>query len=682
MPLEPNELLNDRYRIDAQLGKGGMGTVYLAHDRTLDIQVAVKENLNVNPESERQFRREARLLASLRHPNLPRVTDHFILEDRQYLVMDYIAGIDLHTRSLEKPPGVDEVLEWGDAIADALAYLHSRQPPVIHRDIKPANIKLQPDGKPVLVDFGIAKESDQAMTTTGARGLTPGYSPPEQYGDQRTDARSDQYALAATLYTLLTSQRPADSIKRMLGKEKLKPVRELNPSVPDHVDAALERALALDKERRFTSMADFRKALRGELAMETIRAPISLPDVTLPAERKGGNRAVWIGGLAVIAVVVVGGGLALALSGAIPFFRQDAQSTSTAATVAAAMLTTDTPIPSPSPEEVLPAETATLEPTVTLSPTAVPEAVVLGGASQIAFVSDREDNRTLQIWTMNPDGSDPRQITFGPGDKHQPRWSPDGTKLLYVAPGGKDDFGNDLGQDIFVINADRSGETTNLTKSIGDDFDPAWSHDGTQIAFASTRVNDLRQVFVISVACNPAPSTCSVTNNPDNLSEGFAVEYQPAWSPSDNQLAVIDSINSAPGRIFLRPVIREEQKTGDEGEGQARMFDVRDRIIGAEHLTWSEDGEFLVFSWIISRGRQEIYSASVSNPGLDPVQLTNSLGNKEPSFSPDGQWIAFTSTRDQNPEIYIMTANGSGQQNLTNDPGRDFQPDWLPYQAP
>jgi hypothetical protein len=682
MPLEPNELLNDRYRIDAQLGKGGMGTVYLAHDRTLDIQVAVKENLNVNPESERQFRREARLLASLRHPNLPRVTDHFILEDRQYLVMDYIAGIDLNTRSLEKPPGVDEVLEWGDAIADALAYLHSRQPPVIHRDIKPANIKLQPDGKPVLVDFGIAKESDQAMTTTGARGLTPGYSPPEQYGDQRTDARSDQYALAATLYTLLTGQRPADSIKRMLGKEKLKPVRELNPSVPDHVDAALERALALDKEQRFTSMADFRKALRGQLAMETIRAPISMPDVTLPAERKGGNRAVLIGGLAVAAVVVIGGGLALALSGAIPFFSRDSQSTATAATVAAAMSTTDTPAPTPSPEDVQPTGTATVEPTVTLAPTTPPEAVVLGGASRIAFVSDREDNRTLQIWTMNPDGSDPLQLTFGPGDKYQPRWSLDGTKLLYVAPGGKDDFGNDLGQDIFVMNPDRSGEPTNLTRSIGDDFDPAWSHDGSQIAFASTRVNDLQQVFVIGVACNPAPSTCSVTNKADNLSEGFAVEYQPVWSPSDDRLAVIDSINSAPGRIFLRPVIREEQKTGEEGEGQARMFDVRDRIIGAEHLTWSNDGEFLVFSWIISRGRQEIYSASVSNPGLDPVQLTNSLGNKEPSFSPDGQWIAFTSTRDQNPEIYIMTANGSGQKNLTNDPGRDFQPDWLPYQAP
>jgi TolB protein len=269
-------------------------------------------------------------------------------------------------------------------------------------------------------------------------------------------------------------------------------------------------------------------------------------------------------------------------------------------------------------------------------------------------------------------------LTFGPGDKSQPRWSPDGSKLLYAAPGGRDDFGNDLGLDIFVINTDRSGETTNLTRSIGDDFDPTWSHDGTRIAFTSTRINELQQVFLIGVTCSPAPETCVVSEPPDNLSEGFAVEYQPAWSPDGEQLAVIASINQAPGRIFLRPVLREEDKTDDEDEGQARMFDVRDRIIGAEELSWSDDGEFLAFSWIISRGREEIYIASLSNPGLDPIQLTNSLGNKEPRFSPDGQWIAFTSTRDQNPEIYIMTNNGSGQQNLTNDPGRDLQADWLP----
>ena len=169
-----------------------MGTVYLAQDLSLQIKVAVKENLNTNPESERQFQREASLLANLRHSNLPRVTDHFIIDEKQYLVMDYVEGEDLDTRFGRKRPSVDEVLTWGVAISDALIYIHSRQPPIIHRDIKPANIKLHPDGNLMLVDFGIAKVFDSQQTTTGARGLTPGYSPPEQYGGSITDHSSDQ----------------------------------------------------------------------------------------------------------------------------------------------------------------------------------------------------------------------------------------------------------------------------------------------------------------------------------------------------------------------------------------------------------------------------------------------------------------------------------------------------------
>jgi serine/threonine-protein kinase len=204
MTLQQGYILHNRYRIEGQLGKGGMGAVYLAQDLTLQIQVAVKENLNPSPEAERQFKREASLLATLRHPNLPRVTDHFILEGKQYLVMDYIEGEDLASVAKKGTPSADQVLNWSMWICDALIYLHSRQPPVIHRDIKPANIKLSPDGKLMLVDFGIAKIYDSTETATGARGLTPGFSPPEQYGGSPTDHRSDQYSLGATLYNLLT----------------------------------------------------------------------------------------------------------------------------------------------------------------------------------------------------------------------------------------------------------------------------------------------------------------------------------------------------------------------------------------------------------------------------------------------------------------------------------------------
>jgi len=661
MPLSTGDVLHHRYRIEGQLGKGGMGAVYLAHDLTLDIPVAVKENLNLNPESERQFRREAKLLAELRHPNLPRVTDHFIAEDRQYLVMDYIAGVDLHTRSVEKPPSVEEVVAWGAAACDALSYLHHLNPPIIHRDIKPANLKLQPDGRVVLVDFGIAKVFDQAQTTTGARGLTPGFSPPEQYGDQRTDASSDQYSLAATIYALITNQRPADSIQRMLGKETLRPASSFNPAVPPYLDATLERALALDKDQRFPSIDEFQRALRGDLQLKTIRAPLRSP-APQPARR---GRGLWIGGA--FAVVLAGTGLVLGLTGRLPFGASTPTPTPSATAMVLAALPSASATPSPS---AVPSATPTAppSPTPTIPPTPSPTPLLLGGGGRIAFVSDREDGRTLQIWTMNADGSDARQVTFGPGDKGQPRWSPDGKRLLYVAPGGRDAYGNELGLDIFLINFDGSLEPLNLTQSIGDDSDPAWSPDGTRLAFTSTRVGDLRQVFLADLDCQPLPAGCSFASQPRNLTAGFAVEYFPTWSPDGTRLALAASINQAPARILLRPV------NGDPPV----FFDVQDRIRGAEQIAWSDDGKFLAFSWLIKRGKQEIYIASVDNPGLDPLALTNSLGNKEPAFSPDGQWIVFTSTRDQNPEIYIMTNNGTGQKNLTQNPGRDLQPDWQP----
>jgi serine/threonine-protein kinase len=193
MELEFNTLLKDRYLIEKQLGKGGMGTVYLATDKAVERKVAVKANLNPSTESTRQFEREARLLAALRHPNLPLVTDHFTLEDVQYLVMDFAPGDDLaNLIKTEGAQSVDVVLEWAKQLGDALTYLHSQIPAVIHRDIKPGNIKITPKGQVILVDFGIAKASESGATTVGARGCTPGYAPPEQYGGASTGPYSDQ----------------------------------------------------------------------------------------------------------------------------------------------------------------------------------------------------------------------------------------------------------------------------------------------------------------------------------------------------------------------------------------------------------------------------------------------------------------------------------------------------------
>ena len=262
MPLQTGQVLEQRYRIEALLGQGGMGAVYRAIDLKFDTPVALKENLTITPDSQRQFTREAGLLHQLRHPNLPRVTDHFTIAGQgQYLVMDHIEGEDLKGLLARQGPLPEpQALNWICQVLDALEYLHGRQ--VIHRDVKPANVKITPQGQVYLVDFGLAKVYDPGQETTiGARGATPGYAPPEQYGQGRTDARSDVYSAGATLYSLVSGQVPPDALDMVIRRGNLPSLRQLAPGVSPHVEAAVVRAMQTVPEDRFQTSAEFRQAL-------------------------------------------------------------------------------------------------------------------------------------------------------------------------------------------------------------------------------------------------------------------------------------------------------------------------------------------------------------------------------------------------------------------------------------
>ncbi len=265
MPLTPGQILNKRYRIVRQLGQGGFATIYRAEDLSLKTVCALKENLDYWDESQRQFEREAQILAGLRHPNLPHVFDYFIQPAQgQYLVMEYVDGYDLQDvlDRISQPLLEKKVLEWIDQICGALIYLHTQTPPVIHRDIKPANIKVTTNNRAMLVDFGVAKIYDpDKRTTMAARAVTPGFSPVEQYGHGTTDARTDQYALAATLYNLLTGTRPPESIERVTGVVLEEP-RKLNASISSSVDEAIMRGMQVLAADRFETIAEFREALK------------------------------------------------------------------------------------------------------------------------------------------------------------------------------------------------------------------------------------------------------------------------------------------------------------------------------------------------------------------------------------------------------------------------------------
>lgn len=270
--LAPETILQDRYVIVRQLGRGGMGAVYEAVDQRLGITVALKETLSSEESMRRQFEREARLLAGMQHPALPRVSDHFVEGNRAFLVMQFIGGVDL-ARIIAQQPGPfprDQVIAWADQLLDALIYLHSRDRQVIHRDIKPHNLKLTAGGKIALLDFGLAKAqaNDPSVTASQAFfGYTRHYAPLEQIQDQRTDPRSDIYALGATLYHLLTGVKPADAMVRAAsvvngGADLLKPANEIHAAVGLQISAILSKAMALKPEQRYENATQFREALR------------------------------------------------------------------------------------------------------------------------------------------------------------------------------------------------------------------------------------------------------------------------------------------------------------------------------------------------------------------------------------------------------------------------------------
>jgi len=324
------QLQQGRYVIQEGLGQGGMGTVYLATDRNLPGRlVAIKENSDASHPAQEQFQHEAVMLSRLTHPNLPRVTDHFIEPSGlQYLVMDYVEGDDLRTILEERGAPLPEaaVLEWFGQVMSALEHMHNwidpatrRPTPIIHRDIKPGNIKRTPNGRIVLVDFGLAKyEAGGEGTIAGARAFTAGYSPVEQYTGG-TNVRSDIYALGATLYALLTGQKPPDSPTLAAGA-RLTPPRQLNPQLSRNTERVILRAMQVQANDRYQSIAEMRDALQNRRSITVRKNTQSLQptDYLLsnyeePPRRRPAAVVLW--GIGVLFILMLAAGIALSAPG-------------------------------------------------------------------------------------------------------------------------------------------------------------------------------------------------------------------------------------------------------------------------------------------------------------------------------------------------------------------------------
>jgi eukaryotic-like serine/threonine-protein kinase len=734
MTLEKNTLLHNRYRIIEILGQGGMGSVYRAIDENLGVAVALKENLFTSNEYTRQFRLEAVILANLRHPNLPRVSDHFELgEEGQYLVMDYIEGEDLRFR-MERVGMIpeDDVVKIGAAICDALAYLHTRKPPILHRDIKPGNVKITPDGHIFLVDFGLAKvyESTHQATSTGARAMTPGYSPPEQYGTARTDPRTDIYSLGAMMYAALTGVIPEDGLARAMDNAQLTPLRKRNANVSRRLAAAIEKAMAVDPSDRFQSAEEFKKALLGANS-KTQDPPGSYvvapppPDIFLT-----NNQNEVVASMDKVPHLPTGPTKPPPEEDEQPFVsplkrqkeRERKRRVSLTRFVFILFLLLLVSIPFFIPG-ILPANLRAnipfLVPTSTLTPSITPSLLpidTLTTTSTITNIPPTATFRPTNILVPVATGTADITPTFTATTSMTP--TDTATATLSVTPVGGS------GQIAYASNrtglpqiylTDLMGQTAVQVIDLPEGAcQPAWSPGGEKLVFISPckRMDDIyfdAGLYIVNAdgsnlkplptvpggdfdpAWSPDGSSIAFTSLRTGQMEIFRVDLadpssltqitkgassvearQPAWSPDGTQIAY----------AVRRFGVYQVWLMNSDGTDHKQI--VRSGVEFSDYLpTWSPDGELILFNQRCVKVFCYPYLMSISATDRSVQQGTrlqinvNSVENVE--YSPDGFWLLYEGQEvGKNPDILYMTVTGANHIRITTDNGFDFDPTWRP----
>jgi len=666
------------YQVIREIGRGGMGVVYLAQDISLGRAVALKllpKHLTSDPNRLRRFEREARAASALNHHNILTIYEIAQLDGLHSIATEFIDGVTLRERIKSKDLALSETLNIAEQIASALVAAHEAG--IVHRDIKPENVMLRRDGYVKVLDFGLAKLTEQPTvkkvnasaavagmnTDTGIMG-TVGYMSPEQAQGESVDHRTDIFSLGVVIYEMVTGQMPfeAKTVRDVIApipEQEPPPLANYLPQAPAELQLMVNKALRRNKEDRYQTIAEFLIDLRR---VRSGRPPNS-------------NFTRRLSLLAATFALIVGGSLWFYAS------RQTAKSS----------------LP---PMKVVPF-TSFQGPE--FSPAFSPD------GNQIAFMwwnSEKGGNFNFDIYVKQIGGERALQLTSDPAWDVSPVWSPDGQKIA---------FGRISESEVAIFTVSSLGGAERKLLSLGprtkwDQLGPglSWSADGKSIAYSGKA--SAEQPFQISLLAPDSLEKRTLTSPP---AQGGG-DVLPHFSPDGKTLA-FERINSdgVTADIYLQPVTGGEPRrltfdninpvgfdwTADGREivyssnraGPASLWKVSaSGVTPAERLTVG--GDNAVYPSVSRQGHRLAYAHGSADLNIYRIEISGSMGrpsspakfisstqkDMNSQFSPDGKRIAFESTRSGNGEIWVSDSDGSNQAQVTFNGAWTGTPRWSP----
>ncbi len=659
--MEPQKF--GRYEIKAEIGRGGMATVYHAYDPRFEREVALKvlpREMLHDPQFRTRFEREAKTIAMLEHPAIVPVYDFGEEDGQPYFVMRYMTGGSLADRMKHGPMSILEVARLFGRLAPALDESHAKG--IIHRDLKPGNILFDQHGEPYISDFGIAKIAATQTNVTGSAIVgTPAYMSPEQAQGEGIDGRSDIYGLAVILFELLTGQQPyhGDTPMSIVVKHITEPVPhilDVKPDLPPAIEAVIEKAMAKDRDERFPTVKALTDALnavsRGETPdLENIDktlvrssktattkrpAPAArtmlakrgqAPGPAAPRKRSGLWIGLGAGALLVCAAAVAG---VILFKDQIPFLA--APTPTEGPPLVRITDTLEVRQPTKTPGALHPP--AASDTPIAPSPTPnVPGLPSMGGADLIAFLNNND------IWVMGVDGSNPVQVTKDGAGKNNLQWSPDGQSLFYIS-----------GKCIQSVSVP-GGEGTQITCFTAADYLEAFeiSPDGTQVAISLNRV--LYVVPFDLTAISKARNWLQLEEMKGCFTYGKLPNQSPPkgarWSNDGKKIAVNTNSVDAGHLVDLIRIFDISACDSTAPQGLDNFPAARFAMTGYSarpiipSFDWDGDTLFVLNSiFRYELGYLYVYNTETRRgENLDPLQTACCY--TEARFSPDGSFLLF-----------------------------------------